>query len=81
MFMGPELSGTAKIVYAYVTYTSMMLAYSVINIPYSALLGVISPILSERVKVSSYRFVCAFRAGWLIGTFVTPLKNILGGGD
>ena len=81
MFAGPELSDTGKLIYAYVTYTGMMLAYTAVNVPYSALMGVISPSSIERCKVASYRFICAFAAGWLIATFVGPLKNILGGGD
>ncbi|MDX1460049.1 MAG: MFS transporter [Xanthomonadales bacterium] len=81
MFAGPDLSETGRLVYAYVTYTLMMLAYTVINVPYSALMGVISANSLERTSVSSFRFVCAFSAAWLVGTFVTPLKTILGGGD
>ena len=81
MFANPDLSVSGKLVYAYVTYTLMMLAYTAINVPYSALMGVISPSSAERTKVASYRFICAFAAAWLIGTFVTPLKNMLGGGD
>lgn len=81
MFANPDLSDTGKLIYAYVTYTAMMLAYTVVNVPYSALMGVISPSSIERTKVASYRFVCAMAAGWLVGTFVTPLKNILGGGN
>ena len=81
MFASPDLSYAGKLVYAYVTYSLMMLAYTAINVPYSALMGVISPSSIERTKVASYRFFCAFTASWLIGTFVTPLKNILGGGD
>ena len=81
MFANPDLSDTGKLIYAYVTYTAMMLAYTAVNVPYSALMGVISPSSEERTKVASYRFVCAMAAGWLVGTFVTPLKNILGGGD
>jgi len=81
MFANPDFSYTGKLIYAYVTYSLMMLAYTAINVPYSALMGVISPVSIERTKVASYRFFCAFAAGWLVGTFVTPLKNILGGGD
>ena len=81
MFANPELSYNGKLIYAYVTYTLMMLAYTAINVPYSALMGVISPLSTERTKVATYRFICAFIAAWLIGTFVTPLKNTLGGGD
>ncbi|MDX1482720.1 MAG: MFS transporter [Woeseiaceae bacterium] len=81
MFANPDLSYNGKLVYAYVTYSLMMLAYTAINVPYSALMGVISPSSLERTKVASYRFFCAFAAGWLVGTFVTPLKNTLGGGN
>jgi len=81
MFAGPDLTATGKLVYAYITYTLMMLAYTVINIPYSALMGVMSSNSVERTSLSSFRFVCAFSAAWVIGTFVTPLKTILGGGD
>jgi GPH family glycoside/pentoside/hexuronide:cation symporter len=81
MFANPDLSPDGKLIYAYVTYTLMMLAYTAINIPYSALMGVISPSSLERTSVSSYRFICAFSAAWVIGTFVTPLKTILGAGD
>jgi len=81
MFAGPDLSDNGKLIYAYVTYTLMMLAYTAINVPYSALMGVISSSSVERTKVASYRFICAFAAAWLIGTFVTPLKTILGAGD
>jgi len=81
MFAGPQFSDTGKLIYAYATYTLMMLAYTAINVPYSALMGVISPSSFERTKAASYRFACAFGAGWLIATFVTPLKNLLGQGD
>ncbi len=81
MFLGPDLSPSGKLVYAYITYSLMMLAYTAINIPYSALMGVISPSSDERVKVSAYRFVCAYGAGLLVLTFVNPLKTILGGAD
>lgn len=81
MFIGPDFTPGWKLVYAYITYSLMMLAYTAINIPYSALMGVISPSSDERVKVSSFRFVCAFAAGWVVVTFVTPLRTILGGGN
>ena len=40
MFANPALSDSGKLIYAYVTYTLMMLAYTAINVPYSALMGV-----------------------------------------
>ena len=81
MFADPDLSQTGRLVYAYVTYSLMMLVYTAINVPYSSLLGVISPNSSERTTVSTYRFVCAFGAQLLISAFVFPLRNVLGGDD
>lgn len=81
MFAGPDLSPTGKLIYAYATYGAMMLAYTAINIPYGALMGVMSPSSKERTSLSSYRFVCAFAGALLIASLVTPLKDALGGGD
>jgi glycoside/pentoside/hexuronide:cation symporter, GPH family len=79
MFANPDLAGNGKLIYAYVTYSLMMLAYTAINVPYSSLLGVISPHSQERTSLSTYRFVMAFLAQLLISAFVIPLKNVLGG--
>jgi GPH family glycoside/pentoside/hexuronide:cation symporter len=81
MFANPDLSQQNKLIYAYITYSAMMLVYTAINIPYSSLLGVISPHSGERETVSTYRFVCAFGAQLMISAFVIPLRDILGGGD
>lgn len=81
IFFGPDFSPTGKLIYAYVTYIGVMLAFTVMNVPYSALLAVISPVSAERTKATTYRFVCAGVGGLLVAAFATPLKNILGGGD
>ena len=54
MFAGPDLGPTGKIVYAYVTYALMLMSYTVINVPYSSLLGVISP--SSRTRTVARKF-------------------------
>lgn len=81
MFSNPALLGDAKVIFAGVTYTLMMLAYTAVNIPYSALMGVMSPSSRERTSLSSYRFICAFAGGLIIASTVAPLKNALGGGN
>lgn len=81
MFANPDLSQAGKLVFAYVTYSAMMLVYTAINIPYSALMGVMSPSSSERTSLAAYRFVCAFGGGLLVASLVTPMKNLLGGGN
>jgi GPH family glycoside/pentoside/hexuronide:cation symporter len=65
-FTTPGFSPNGKLVYAYITLSLMMMVYSAINIPYSALMGVISPDSQERTSVSSYRFAFAFGAGLVV---------------
>ncbi len=65
-FTTPEFSPNGKLIYAYITLCLMMMVYSAINIPYSALMGVISPDSQERTSVSSYRFAFAFGAGLIV---------------
>ena len=79
LFLGPELSDTGKLIYAYVTYTLVMLAYTAINVPYSALLAVISPVAEERTKATQFRFIFASLGTLCVGAFATPLVGWLGG--
>ena len=78
MFAGPDFGPTGKIVYACVTYALMMVSYTVINVPYSAMLGVISPSPRTRTVASTCRFIGAFSAAFLISLFVRPLVKFLG---
>ncbi len=65
-FFVPDFGTTGKLIYAYITYSLMMLVYSLINVPYASLLGVISEDSQERNVISSYRMSFAF-----IGSFIT----------
>ena len=69
-----------KLAYAGLSYAFMMLAYSFINVPYSSMLGVISPSPRTRAVASSYRFVGAFGGGLLVTLFVRALVQALGDG-
>lgn len=79
MFAGPDLGDAGKLVYAYATYTLMLMAYTVINVPYSSMLGVISPHSRTRGVASSFRFVGAFGGGFLVSLLARPLVKTLGG--
>lgn len=81
IFANPDLEGASKLVYAYITYSLMMLAYTAINVPYSSLMGVLSPSSFARTIASNFRFVGAFGGGLLITTFVRPLVEVLGDGN
>jgi len=81
MFLNPNLTSQGKLVYAYVTYGLMWVAYTAINIPYSALMGVMSPSSEQRTSLSTFRFICAFAGQFLIVRLVVPLKTALGKGN
>ena len=80
-FITPPFGGTGKLVYAYITYGLIGLVYSAINLPYSALLGVISPSSVERTKASSFRFVGAYSAGLVVNLFTMDLVSFFGGAN
>ena len=80
-FTTPELSISGKVIYAYITYTLMMMVYTAINIPYSALMGVVSSNPLERTSFSQYRFIFAFLGAFLVQGLTLPLVNTIGGGN
>jgi GPH family glycoside/pentoside/hexuronide:cation symporter len=80
-FTTPDLSPTSKLIYAYVTYNLLMMFYTAINIPYSSLLGVITPDPIERTSVSSYKYVFAYISGTIVSAFALPLTAFFGNGN
>jgi sugar (glycoside-pentoside-hexuronide) transporter len=80
-FVTPPFGAEGKLVYAYVTYIALMMVYSANNLPYSALSGVITGDLGERTSLSSYRFVFAMSAAFVIQGLALPMVNFFGQGD
>ncbi len=80
-FANPDLESSGKLAYAYATYIGLMMVYTAINVPYSALMGVMTPRSEERTSLASYRFVGAFSGTLLISLSVRPLVRLLGGED
>lgn len=73
MFVTPSFGSTGKLVYAYITYSVMMMVYSMINVPYASLLGVMSSEVKERNILSSYRMVFAFIGSFISLILIEPL--------
>ena len=80
-FTVPNFGTTGKLIWAYATFNAMMMLYTAINIPYTALLGVISPDSNERTTVSSVKFLFAFGAGIIVSATLLPMVKALGGGN
>ncbi|MEO7598977.1 MAG: glycoside-pentoside-hexuronide (GPH):cation symporter [Opitutus sp.] len=61
------------IAWAGITNTVLMTLYSMNNMPYSALGGVMTADLNERTKLNSFRFVSVNIAQFIVGGFTLPL--------
>lgn len=79
-FLGPDLSQNGKIAFAYITYFALMTIYTAINVPYSALMGVMTADPDERTSLSIFRFRGAFSAQLLIGLALIPMIHFFGRG-
>lgn len=62
-FSSPDFGPSGKLLYAYVTYTLMMMVYTAINVPYSSLMGVMTSDTKERTSLASFRFIGAYSGG------------------
>ena len=71
-FYTPDVSEGMRIAYAFVTYLLFGVVYTMINIPYSALMSVISKNENERKSVSFFRMLGA-QSGGLFVSMVVPL--------
>lgn len=65
LFTTPDFSYAGKLVWAYVTYILMMTVYTGINVPYGAMLGVISDNSDEKTVYSSFRMFFAYGGSFI----------------
>lgn len=80
-FYTPDFGDTGKVIYAFVTYILLMTVYSVNNLPYSALNGVMTGDVNERTSLSSYRFFLAMAAAFVVQGLTLPMVSKFGQGD
>jgi Na+/melibiose symporter-like transporter len=81
VYVTPNVMPHGRLIYAYITYTMVMMLYSASNTPYSALMGVMTPDSSERSSIASYRFVGALIGQFIIQALPLPLVAKLGQGS
>jgi len=77
----PDFGPTAKLAWAYVTYLLLMTLYTSVNLPYSALSGVISGDARERNAINASRFIAGFAGGTIVTAASPRLVSWLGGED
>lgn len=80
-FTTPGFSYGGKLAWAYATYIAMMTAYTAINVPYGAMLGVVSEDSREKTVFSSFRMFFAYAGSFLAVALFEPLVNLFGGNE
>lgn len=80
-FTTPGFGESGKLIWAYCTYNALMMLYTTINIPYTALMGVMTNRAAERTRLSSIKFIFAFSAGMVISATLLPMASYLGKGN
>ena len=74
-FTTPDAGYAFKHVFAYITYLIMMTAYTAINVPYGAMLGVMTPDSREKTVFSSYRMFFAYAGSFIALAIFEPLQK------
>ncbi|GGC93367.1 glucuronide transporter [Tersicoccus solisilvae] len=72
-FHVPAIGQSGMLIYAYLTYAALGLAYSLVNIPYGSMAAAMTQTGSDRAKLGAARVVGATLVGAGLGTFVSPL--------
>lgn len=76
LFTTPDLSYAGKLVWAYVTYIMMMTVYTCINVPYGAMLGVVTDDPNQKTVFSSYRMFFAYGGSFIALATWEPLCSL-----
>ena len=79
LFFTPELGMTGKRIWAYTLYLLMMAVYTMVNVPYGSLLGVMTEDDNEKNQFSAYRMVGAYAMGFITLLSFPYLQKLIGG--
>lgn len=77
----PDLGDTGKLIWAYATYSLLMLCYTILNMPYNSLSAVLTANTRERNSLNSTRFFFAYFSSIIVGAATPDLAEYFGDGD
>ncbi|MFF7982607.1 MFS transporter [Streptomyces sp. NPDC007901] len=80
-FMVPDVSDSGKLVYAFVTYLTLGLLFSLVNVPYSALLPMMTRDSDERMQMGGLRAIGSSVGSIIVTASTTPFVAWLGAGS
>lgn len=81
VFYVPDFGITGKLIYAFVTYLCLSFLYTIVNIPFSAMLPFLTADSLERTTLSSVRILLGSLGSTIVAVATLPLVATLGHGD
>ncbi|OLS37230.1 glycoside-pentoside-hexuronide (GPH):cation symporter [Bacillus sp. MRMR6] len=80
-FYVPDVGPAAKLLYAYMTYMGLSMAYTMVNIPLASILPSLTSDPQERTVLATVRIIFSFIGATAVSVFTMPMVNLLGGGS
>lgn len=80
-FMVPDIGDSGKVVYAFLTYLTLGLLFSLVNVPYSSLLPMMTRDSHERMQMGGLRAIGSSVGSIIVTATTTPFVAWLGAGS
>ncbi|MGM0900647.1 MAG: glycoside-pentoside-hexuronide (GPH):cation symporter [Bacillota bacterium] len=80
-FYVPDVGPAAKLLYAYMTYMGLSMAYTMVNIPLASILPSLTSDPQERTMLATVRIIFSFIGATAVSVLTMPMVNTLGGGS
>ncbi|WP_294833494.1 glycoside-pentoside-hexuronide (GPH):cation symporter [uncultured Gilliamella sp.] len=80
-FYVPDFGTTGKLIYAFITYLCLSFIYTVVNIPFCAMLPFLTADSLERTTLSSVRILLGSLGSTIVAVATLPLVKSLGQGN
>lgn len=80
-FYVPDFGTTGKLIYAFITYLCLSFLYTIVNIPFCAMLPFLTADSQERTTLSSVRILLGSLGSTIVAVATLPLVATLGNGN
>ncbi|WP_333850314.1 glycoside-pentoside-hexuronide (GPH):cation symporter [Leclercia sp.] len=80
-FYVPDFGTTGKLVYAFITYLCLSFLYTIVNIPFCAMLPFLTADSRERTTLSAVRILLGSLGSTIVAVATLPLVGALGQGN
>ncbi|PKG23850.1 MFS transporter [Niallia nealsonii] len=80
-FYVPDVGPASKLLYAYITYTGLSIAYTMVNIPLASILPSLTSDPQERTMLATVRIIFSFIGATAVSVLTMPMVKGLGNGS